>query len=208
MTDYTTVSRQACDEFVEKRSRFIGYCAPVTTQEQALEFIEKIKSKHWDAKHNVYAYILREGGVKRYSDDGEPQGTAGVPVLEVMQKMGITDVVVVVTRYFGGILLGAGGLVRAYSHGAKIAVEAACPAVMQLCDNCELKCSYNQYGRVSSIVLNGGGVVDDSSFTDEVEIKFHTKKGSLDKINKELAAATCGEVQAVSADESYYMQKI
>ena len=97
---------------------------------------------------------------------------------------------------------------RAYSHGAKIAVEAACPAVMQLCDNCELKCSYNQYGRVSSVVLNGGGVVDDSSFTDEVEIKFHTKKGSLDKINKELAAATCGEVQAVSADESYYMQKI
>lgn len=208
MADYKTVSLEASDEFVEKRSRFIGYCAPVTTQEQALEFIEKIKSKHWDAKHNVYAYILRDGGIKRYSDDGEPQGTAGVPVLEVIQKMGITDAVVVVTRYFGGILLGAGGLVRAYSHGAKIAVEAACPVIMQLCDNCTLKCSYNQYGRVSSVVQNGGGVVDDSAFTDEVEIKFHIKKGCIDKINKELAAATCGEIEANLLDEGYYMQKI
>ncbi|MCQ4022213.1 MULTISPECIES: YigZ family protein [unclassified Ruminococcus] len=208
MTDYKTVSKSGVDEFVEKRSRFIGYCEPVTTQAQALEFIEKIKSKHWDAKHNVYAYILREGGIKRYSDDGEPQGTAGVPVLEVMQKMGITDAVVVVTRYFGGILLGAGGLVRAYSHGAKIAVESACPAIMQLCDNCTLKCSYNQYGRVSSVVLSGGGVVLDSAFTDQVEMKFRVKKGCLDKINKELAAASSGEVEAASIDESYYLQEI
>lgn len=208
MADYKTVSREASDEFVEKRSRFIGYCAPVTTQEQALEFIEKIKSKHWDAKHNVYAYILREGGIKRYSDDGEPQGTAGVPVLEVMQKMDITDAAVVVTRYFGGILLGAGGLVRAYSHGAKIGLLAAKPAIMQLCDNCELRCSYNQYGRVSSVVISGGGVVDDSVFTDEVEIKFHSQKGCLEKINKELAAATCGEIEAISTDEGYYMREI
>lgn len=208
MSDYKTVSRSGCDEFVEKRSRFIGYCSPVTTQEQALEFIEKIKSKHWDAKHNVYAYILREGGIKRYSDDGEPQGTAGVPVLDVMQKMNITDAVVVVTRYFGGILLGAGGLVRAYSHGAKLAVEAAKPAVMELCDNSELKCSYNQYGRVSTIIAQQGGVVADSVFTDEVELKFYVKKGSLDRINKELAAATCGEVEAHSQSESYYMKEI
>ena len=109
--------------FFKKRSRFIGYCAPVTTQEQALEFIEKIKSKHWDAKHNVYAYILREGGVKRYSDDGEPSGTAGMPVLDVITKNEIYDVCIVVTRYFGGVLLGTGGLVRAYSQGAKVALK-------------------------------------------------------------------------------------
>lgn len=208
MADYKTVKEFSSDEFVEKRSRFIGYCSPVKTQEEALAFISEIKSKHWDAKHNVYAYILREGGVKRYSDDGEPQGTAGVPVLEVMQKMGVTDLVVVVTRYFGGILLGAGGLVRAYSHGAKIAVEAATPVIMQLCDQSSLKCSYNQYGRVSTIIAQNEGVTDDSAFTDEVEIKFHVKKGSLGKINKDLAAATCGEVEAVVDGEDYYMQEI
>ena len=122
-TSYKTVQQEASDEFVEKRSRFIGYCKPVTTEEEALEFINRIKSKHWDARHNVYAYCLREGQIKRYSDDGEPQGTAGMPVLDVLLKSELTDLVVVVTRYFGGILLGTGGLVRAYSDATQKGIE-------------------------------------------------------------------------------------
>lgn len=204
MSDYKTVSDFGADEFVEKRSRFIGYCAPVKTQEQALEFIEKIRSKHWDAKHNVYAYILRNGSIKRYSDDGEPQGTAGVPVLDVMQKTDITDAVVVVTRYFGGVLLGAGGLVRAYSHGAKIGIAAARPTVMALCDNCILKCSYDKYGKVQAAVSQLEGVIDDSSFTDEVSINFHMKTGRLDALNRELAAISSGAIEAQKLNEGYF----
>ena len=106
MDQYRTVKNEAEDEFVERRSRFIGRVKPVKTEEDAVSFIRACKSKYWDASHNVYAYSLREGSVRRYSDDGEPQGTAGVPVLEVLQKSGVTDLVVVVTRYFGGVLLG------------------------------------------------------------------------------------------------------
>lgn len=207
MADYKTVSRSAFDEFTEKRSRFIGYCSPVKTQQQAVDFINGIKSKHWDARHNVYAYILRDGGIKRYSDDGEPQGTAGVPVLEVMQKMGVTDAAVVVTRYFGGILLGAGGLVRAYSHAAKLGILAAVPCIMQLCDDCRLSLSYNQYGKVSALIAQLGGVVDSSSFSDKVDMSFHCAKGRLEHINRELAAVTCGELEAYAEGEKYYMNK-
>ena len=122
---YRTLSCQAQDEYIVKHSRFIGYAKPVKTEKEAQEFIAEISKKHWDAKHNVYAYSIREGGIKRYSDDGEPQGTAGMPVLNVILQEDITDCVVVVTRYFGGILLGGGGLVRAYTHSAKIGIDAA-----------------------------------------------------------------------------------
>ena len=111
--DYKTVRRAAQDEFTEKRSRFIGYCAPVSTEAEATAFIEQLRRRHWDARHNVYAYSLREGNIRRYSDDGEPSGTAGMPVLDVIVKNGVCDVCVVVTRYFGGVLLGTGGVVRA-----------------------------------------------------------------------------------------------
>ena len=122
--DYKTPTIEAHGEFTEKRSRFIGYCKPVTSEEEATRFISQIRSKHWDARHNVYAYSLREGNIKRYSDDGEPSGTAGMPVLDVIVKNEVFDVCVVVTRYFGGILLGTGGLVRAYSQAAKLALDA------------------------------------------------------------------------------------
>ena len=111
MKDYLTIEGFAQDEFVEKKSRFIGYAKHVETEEEAVSFINEMKQKHWDATHNVYAYVLRNGQIRRYSDDGEPQGTAGIPTLDVILKEGIVDVCVVVTRYFGGILLGGGGLV-------------------------------------------------------------------------------------------------
>lgn len=206
--DYKTVLENASDEFVEKRSRFIGYCKPVKTEQEAIDFINEKRSEHWNATHNVYAYSLREGNIKRYSDDGEPSGTAGMPVLDVIVKNEIFDVVVVVTRYFGGVLLGTGGLVRAYSHGSKIAVEAAKPVIMQNCLVCEARCAYNQYGKVSSMIIGVGAAVDDTVYESDVLVKFHIKPELLGTLNKKLADATSGEVTVEQKDEQYFAVQI
>ena len=202
--DYKTVLEYARDEFVEKRSRVIGYCKPVKTEQEAIDFINEKRSEHWNATHNVYAYSLREGNIKRYSDDGEPSGTAGMPVLDVIVKNEIFDVVVVVTRYFGGVLLGTGGLVRAYSHGSKIALEAAKPVIMQNCLVCETRCAYNQYGKVSSLIMGLGADVDDTVFESDVLVKFHIKPDLLGTLNKKLADATSGEVVTQQTDKQYF----
>lgn len=207
-TDYKTVKTESHDEFTEKRSRFIGYVKPVKTEQEAVEFINSIRSKHWGARHNVYAYSLREGNIKRYSDDGEPSGTAGMPVLDVIVKNEVYDVCVVVTRYFGGVLLGTGGLVRAYSQGSKIALEAGQIVKMQNCLLCELKCSYNQYGKASSLILDMGGVVDDTVFEADVTLKFHIMPDLFEQLNKKLADSSSGEVQARSDGEDYFMTEI
>ena len=206
--DYKTVLENASDEFVEKRSRFIGYCKPVKTEQEAIDFINEKRSEHWNATHKVYAYSLREGNIKRYSDDGEPSGTAGMPVLDVIVKNEIFDVVVVVTRYFGGVLLGTGGLVRAYSHGSKIAVEAAKPVIMQNCLVCEARCAYNQYGKVSSLIIGVGAAVDDTVYESDVLVKFHIKPDLLGTLNKKLADATSGEVTVEQKDEQYFAVQI
>lgn len=206
--DYKTVLEKASDEFVEKRSRFIGYCKPVKTEQEAIDFINEKRSEHWNATHNVYAYSLREGNIKRYSDDGEPSGTAGMPVLDVIVKNEIFDVVVVVTRYFGGVLLGTGGLVRAYSHGSKIAVEAAKPVIMQNCLVCEARCAYNQYGKVSSLIIGVGAAVDDTVYESDVLVKFHIKPDLLGTLNKKLADATSGGVTVEQKDEQYFAVQI
>lgn len=206
--DYKTVLENASDEFVEKRSRFIGYCKPVKTEQEAIDFINEKRSEHWNATHNVYAYSLREGNIKRYSDDGEPSGTAGMPVLDVIVKNEIFDVVVVVTRYFGGVLLGTGGLVRAYSHGSKIAVEAAKPVIMQNCIVCEARCAYNQYGKVSSLIIGVGAAIDDTVYESDVLVKFHIKPDLLGTLNKKLADATSGEVTVEQKDEQYFAVQI
>ncbi len=204
MKEYITVRHSGQDEFTEKRSRFIGCCKPASTAEEAVTFINEIKSKHWDAKHNVYAYVLSDSQIMRYSDDGEPQGTAGVPVLDVMKKSGVTDVVIVVTRYFGGILLGTGGLVRAYSHAAAAALAAAEPVTMRLCSECIVSCTYSQYGRVSAVIAECGGVVDDSIYGTDVDILFHIPSDLLGALNARLADATGGEVTAQADGERYY----
>lgn len=206
--DYKTVLENASDEFVEKRSRFIGYCKPVKTEQEAIDFINEKRSEHWNATHNVYAYSLREGNIKRYSDDGEPSGTAGMPVLDVIVKNEIFDVMVVVTRYFGGVLLGTGGLVRAYSHGSKIAVEAAKPVIMQNCLVCEARCAYNQYGKVSSLIIGVGAAVDDTVYESDVLVKFHIKPDLLGTLNKKLADATSGGVTVEQKDEQYFAVQI
>lgn len=205
--NYITIGCEASPEFVEKRSRFIGYIKPVTTEKQALEFINSIRSKHWDATHNVYAYVLREQNTCRYSDDNEPQGTAGMPVLDVIRKSGITDVCIVVTRYFGGILLGGGGLVRAYSHSASLAVEAAGMIEMCVCSMCSLDCTYNQYGKLSSLIPENSGVVDDTQFSDKVTMKFHIPVGQLQKLQKLVTDATSGTVLIESEETQYFPRK-
>ncbi|MCR5653652.1 MAG: YigZ family protein [Ruminococcus sp.] len=204
MRSYKTVKNSASGELTEKRSRFIGYCKPVATEAEAVDFINKIKKEHWDARHNVYAYSLREGQVKRYSDDGEPSGTAGVPVLDVITKNDVVDVVIVVTRYFGGVLLGTGGLVRAYSAAAKVGLEAAGVINMSLCSECEISCTYNQYGKLNTLIMNMGGVVDNCDFADNVNISFHIPCEMTASLDKEFADATAGEVKLQINSEKFF----
>lgn len=207
MEQYKTVEAAGMDEFTEKRSRFIGYCRPVATQEQALAFLEEKRREHWDATHNVYAYVLRGGFTERFSDDGEPQGTAGVPVLEVIKKSGVTDVCVVVTRYFGGVLLGAGGLVRAYSHAARLALDAGKIVTMRLCKICAVSCPYDLYGKIASLLPECGGVLEDTSFTDRVCIKFHITQEQLGLFDSRLSELSSGAVQAEVTGEAYFPLK-
>ena len=201
--DYKTVAKEARAEFVEKRSRFIGHIKPVETQEEALEFIGDLKTKYWDATHNVYAYNIRQGGVRRFSDDGEPQGTAGMPVLDVLLKEDVTDCVVVVTRYFGGTLLGAGGIVRAYSHAAKLALDSGGIARMVLCSRCELECDYGLFERVRQLIEFWEGVIEDSDFSDSVKIKFYLIKEKVDNFEDALSDLSLGKVQNKRIEELF-----
>ena len=185
---YTTLAGEGSDEFEEKRSLFIGQAKHITTEEEAQEFIKQMKKEYSDATHNCWAYLLKGGIIARYSDDGEPQGTAGVPMLEAIRKSGVCDCVVVVTRYFGGVLLGAGGLVRAYSHGTKIALDAAKIVTYEKYDEFKLECTYSDYQRYSVILPTFEAIIDDTDFSDRVIIKFavkETKTTSLaDKITE------------------------
>ena len=201
---YQTAAREAEDAFVERRSRFIGAICPVQTEEDALAFVAKRKKAHWDATHHVYAYVLRQGGIRRYSDDGEPQGTAGMPVLDVLLKEALSDCVVVVTRYFGGILLGGGGLVRAYSHGASLAVAAGGLQVMRLCDIVRLSCSYGQYGWVAPLIAEQGGVLDDTIFTDTVELAFHLPLEQTEPLQAALTEKSAGALSLAVEERRYF----
>lgn len=193
MQEYKTVEKEASDFFIEKKSKFIGYAKPVKTQEDALEFISKIKSKHWDATHNVYAYVLRENNIQRYSDDGEPSGTAGVPVLDVMLKESLVDVCVVATRYFGGTLLGAGGLVRAYSHTSKIALEAAEIITMAQCSVMSAEVDYSFYDRLNILLSDFSAVILNTLFSDKVCVEFSVKENTVDSLNAKLIDVSNGK---------------
>lgn len=203
MKEYKTVEIENCDEFVEKKSRFIGYVKPVKAQQEAVDFINSIKSKHWDATHNVYAYVLRENNIQRYSDDGEPPGTAGVPVLDVLLKNSLTDVCVVVTRYFGGTLLGAGGLVRAYSHGSKIAIESGHIITMAPCFLFEVKVAYSFYERMNNLLADFGANIEKTDFADEVEITFSVKDERAQALSDKLTDMSNGLYSLVKIGEKF-----
>lgn len=203
MASYKTVKKECSDEFIVKKSRFIGYVRPVKTQQEALDFISSIKTKHWDATHNVYAYVLRDGMTRRFSDDGEPQGTAGIPCLDVLLKEDVTDICVVVTRYFGGIMLGAGGLVRAYSHGAKIAVDSGEVITMSLCKIARVKSDYTFYGRLVPLICEEGGIIENTDFTDAVEVTFRIPEEKLPFFDAKLVDVSCGKFHSEVIDEKY-----
>ena len=203
MKEYKTVEFESSDEFIEKKSRFIGYVKPVKTQEEAVSFINEIKSKHWDATHNVYAYVLKENNIQRYSDDGEPSGTAGVPVLDVILKNGLVDVCVVVTRYFGGTLLGAGGLVRAYSHGSKIAVEAGGIITMAPCSVLTVSVNYAFYDNLNILLNDFGANIENTEFADKITVTFSLKQEKVTALNDKLIDQSNGQYSLKTIGEKF-----
>lgn len=201
--DYQTVKGRASARFVEKKSEFIGTIAPVSTEAEAVAFISEMRKQHHDAAHNVYAYVLRDGQLKRYSDDGEPQGTGGVPVLSVLERSGLVDVCVVVTRYFGGILLGAGGLVRAYSKGASAAVEAAQVMHMTVCKTVVLELDYAYYDKLNYLLPKFHIVVKEVEYGEKIRAVYQMKEQFLEGFCRELQELTGGKTQAVVIGEEY-----
>jgi uncharacterized YigZ family protein len=189
---YVTIKDESHVEFEEKRSLFIGHAIHVETEEEAVSFVKSIKKQYADATHNVWAYHLKGGIIARYSDDGEPQGTAGMPVLEAIRKSGADDICVVVTRYFGGILLGAGGLVRAYSHSAVIAINEAEIVVYEPYCEYSLSCGYSEYQRYSNILNMEKAVVDSTEFGADVLVRFAVKKTHTEHILKKISEAGFG----------------
>lgn len=190
---YTTVRERATAEFEEKRSIFIGHAMHVTSEEEATAFIKEIKKEHRDATHNVFAYILGDGTVARYSDDGEPQGTAGMPALEALRKNGVTDVCVVVTRYFGGTLLGAGGLIRAYSHAATIAVEAAGIITYEPYDEISLVCGYSEYQKYAALLAGANVIIDGIDYEADVTVRFAVRRTASEAIQKSIIETGFGK---------------
>lgn len=189
---YITLASAASSSFVERRSEFIGNVMPIKDEQEALKFISEIKSKYSDARHNVWAYILRDNNISRFSDDGEPHGTAGLPVLDVLRKSGITDAAVVVTRYFGGILLGAGGLVRAYTKAASDAVAAAgCKTVRELC-RMNVILSYQDNSKCEQIFPSVECLMTDRQFADNVTTTLLIKPSDIPALQKRLTDATSG----------------
>lgn len=170
MTEYYVPAGAGESEYVEKRSRFLGHVYPVESEEEARAFIQAIKKEHYDARHNCWCYLLHDGP-ERYSDDGEPQGTAGIPMLEVFRREGVSNVVCVVTRYFGGVLLGAGGLFRAYTKSAKDALDAAGLAVVRRWVALEFGCSYSAIERMKQEISAFGGAVEGMDYGAAVEIR-------------------------------------
>ena len=189
-------------EFTEKKSRFIGRVWLVETEEEALQKIQEMKKQHYDATHNCWAYVIRVGAV-RFSDDGEPGGTAGMPMVQVLQKEGLYNVVCVVTRYFGGTLLGAGGLVRAYTKGAKIAVDAAGKACKRVWTALYIPCPYPYYERVKLEIEAFGGIIRDTQFGADVEIEALFAENQTQLFTEHLTDMTAGTVETMVLGQEY-----
>ena len=202
MDEYLVPTGYGEDEFTEKKSRFIGRIWPVETEEEALDKIQQMKKQHYDATHNCWAYIIRDGAV-RFSDDGEPGGTAGMPMIQVLQKEQLYNVVCVVTRYFGGTLLGAGGLVRAYTRGAKIAVDAAGKSMKRVWSVLYLPCPYSFYERIKLEVENFSGIIRDTQFGAEVELEILMAQGQTQAFLEKLTDMSAGTVEAMETGKEY-----
>jgi len=208
LTRYKTIHSFGSDEIIINKSKFIGYAKPVSSEDEAINFIQEIKSKHKDATHNVYAYVLGENNnIQRYSDDGEPSGTAGVPVLEVIKKEDLRDVAVVVTRYFGGIKLGAGGLVRAYTKGAKIGLEAGLIVGKVLFKIIKVRIDYTLYGKVENELLKQEYIIRDVIYDDAVNITILCETENIDNLINLLTELTSSRMIYEEIGEAYYSVK-
>ena len=201
---YKTLMKRGCDEFIINKSRVIGYGAPAETEEEALAFLAEIRKKHADATHNCYAYIIgRNMGVMRYSDDGEPGGTAGMPIIEVMKNRGVVNACVVVTRYFGGVLLGAGGLVRAYTQGAVTAIDACGIGVMHPTARYMMDVPYPMLSRVEYFLKSAPVIVEDKDFSDVITLTLLVKCADEDKLLVDLTQLSEGRLEPMRFDETY-----
>lgn len=195
MEEYLIPTRPSETEFTEKRSRFLGHVWPVETEQQAREHIEEMKKRYHDARHNCWCYLIKEGGILRYSDDGEPQGTAGQPMLGVFQKEGVTNVCCVVTRYFGGVLLGAGGLTRAYGKSAKDALDAAGVSVVRPWTVVEAECPYGLFERVRQELPALNGVEGGHDFADVITFRALLPAGAEEDFVARLRELSAGEME-------------
>ena len=202
MEEYLVPTDYGEDEFIEKKSRFIGRVWPVETEEEALAKIQEMKKQHYDATHNCWAYIIRDGAM-RFSDDGEPGGTAGNPMMQVLQREQIYNVVCVVTRYFGGVLLGAGGLVRAYTKGAKIAIDAAGKSMKRVWSILYVPCPYNLYERVKLETEAFGGIIRDTQFGAEVELEILVAQPQTQAFVDKLTDLSAGTVECMVTGQEY-----
>lgn len=207
MEPYLTIKTDATDEFEVKRSRFIGYARPVQTPDEAAAFLAEIRSKHWDARHNCSAYVLRSGQ-QHSSDDGEPQGTAGQPIRTVILGRDLKDCCVVVTRYFGGTLLGTGGLVRAYTQAAVMALDAASIVRMEPNTRCRISCDYTLYGRLPALIASLEGTVDRTDFADKVTLEFLLPTPVLPVFEQRLSDASSGQCGMETLEELYVEKEI
>lgn len=208
MEEYFIVERAGQGEVIEKKSRFIAHVLPVQSEEEALMYIEKIKKEHWDARHNCYAFIIgRNSEIQRFSDDGEPQGTAGKPILEVLVNGNIRNTLIIVTRYFGGTLLGTGGLVHAYGQSAKVGIQNA--LVMRVCEGVsfDLRCDYNSIGKIKYI-MGQMNISAEEEYGEDVNLHINMKKSDLKNFQNQVVDATSGKAVWGEIEETQYKENI
>ena len=205
MNSYKTIKQLAREEYVINKSRFIGHACPCQAEEQALAFLKRIREEYRDATHNCYAYVIGENaGIMRYSDDGEPGGTAGLPMMEVLKTRGVVNLCVVVTRYFGGILLGAGGLVRAYSHSCALALDAAQVSIMELTQRVLFDVPYPLWDKFSYALQSLPCRLERSEFQSSVDATLLIRASDLERVTQQITALSDGKIDFLPTDELFY----
>lgn len=203
MESYTTVEHSSVFEYEDRKSVFIGECIPVSSEDEAQAFISRVKKKYSDARHHVYAYVLRSNSLMRFSDDREPQGTAGMPVLDVIRKNGCTDTAIVVTRYFGGTLLGTGGLVKAYTSAALGALQGANVITYDIYVSLKISVSYSDYQKIVSRFSDMGFFAEDTQYADNINVFGKIKKENADSFTLTLSEITAGRCEIELIEEKF-----
>lgn len=205
---YRIITEEAYGEIVEKKSRFIAALAPASSEEDALAFIEAVRKKHYDARHNCYAFIIgKRAELERCSDDGEPSGTAGRPMLEVLRGAGLTNTVAVVTRYFGGTLLGTGGLARAYTQAMQEAVDACSIVTMRYGVRYAVTADYTLTGKLQHLFLSRGISIEDTVYTDKVAFHILVPAAAEESLKKDMIELAAAKVQIEKQESTYYEER-